>query len=115
MDEDVKPVRTISDTMDTVEHFHTVPRKKSFRRNDIVINPIVFDKLEEARVKQKWKQIIGPVFAKAVTSEAYYKGTLFVNIQSPAIRNELFLNRSSIIKQVNEQLHQNLLTSIVLK
>ncbi len=111
MDEFSKKARLISSTMSRLEKYHSAPKKEE----GIRINPDVFTRMLEFSIKQKWKEIVGPVFANAATSLVVKGNMLYVTILSPAVRNELVLHRSTIVKRINEELKRNVLSGMIIK
>ena len=72
-------------------------------------------KIKEAEIKENWKTIVGPVFAKATKKIAICNGVLFVTMESPAIKNELLLNRTILLNKLNESVRSQYVTEIVIK
>lgn len=98
-------------------------RKKTFTRgafssntkNDIIIAPSVFERMYEMKVKKKWKEVVGPMFANAATSIVLNNKLLIVTVNSAAIRNELLLNKTAIINRMNEELKKHAVSEIIFK
>lgn len=111
MDEFSKKARLVGATMSRLEKYHSAPRSEK----GIFINPSVFTRMMEFSIKQKWKDIVGPVFANTASSLVVKDNILYVTILSPAVRNELILHRSTIVKRINEELHRNVLSAMVVK
>ncbi|MCQ2607685.1 MAG: DUF721 domain-containing protein [Bacteroidales bacterium] len=111
MEEFSKKTRTISSTMSRLENYHSSQKQE----NGIHINPSVFTRMLEFSIKQKWKEVVGPVFANAATSVVVNGNMLYVTVLSPAIRNELILHRSTIVKRINEELKRKVLSGMIVK
>lgn len=60
-------------------------------------------KMLETSVLAKWEQIMGNAVAARTTSKEIKDGILYLQIDSSVMRNELFQNRSVIIKRLNEE------------
>lgn len=60
------------------------------------------EKILEAKVKDSWNTVVGPVFSNATKQIRISKGVLFVSMQSAAIKHEIFIHRSTIIAKLNE-------------
>lgn len=65
------------------------------------------------QVQSAWRTILGPLMAQYSMCERFTNGTLFVTINSPALRQELFMNRSSVIEKINAELGSALVKNIV--
>lgn len=72
-------------------------------------------KMQEVAIKEAWHEIVGPVFSKSTQSISIHNSHMYVTILSPAIRNELMLNRSQIIKRINEKINSSVITQITIK
>lgn len=90
-------------------------QKKTFDENPIKIHPSVFLKMEEMAIKQKWKDVVGPLFAKAATTISLGNNILYITIKSPAIRNELQMQKTTIITRMNEELGKTAVRDIILR
>ena len=70
-------------------------------------------KLSQARLIEAWPEVTGPMIANH-TRDIYIKGrTLFVKIDSPALRNELTYSRSQILTSLNETVGEEIIKEIV--
>ena len=72
-------------------------------------------KLSELDVINSWEKIIGKGVARATTSITIKEGTLFLQLRSSVVRQELFMMRQDIIRAVNDYAGRQIVTSIVLK
>ena len=83
-----------------------------FRRNvqslDKILMKLLRDEgletpLQQKRLIESWETIVGPLVAR-YTGEKYIKNqTLCVKINNPALRQDLTMMRSKLIKQLNTQ------------
>ncbi len=71
-------------------------------------------KLAERRVISAWGTVTGKMIAKHTKNIYINKKKLFVKIDSPAIKNELFYNRQKIIELLNQQAGEKVIEEIVL-
>lgn len=72
-------------------------------------------KLAEVEAVNSWEAVIGKQIAKA-TSSIYIKNeTLYLQLKSSIIRNELLMMRSDIIRIINNNSGFELIKNIVLK
>jgi predicted nucleic acid-binding Zn ribbon protein len=69
-------------------------------------------KLTEAKLIQNWPRIVGPIIDKH-TRKLEVKGkTLYVYVNNPVLKNELFFQRDQILGNCNEFLEEVLLEKI---
>jgi hypothetical protein len=77
---------------------------------------VLLDKHEEKLQKMKVEMAWGKVFddyVKKQTNRLYFNaGLLAVNIDSPSLRNEMFLNKTHIIEQLNLAIGEKLILEI---
>ncbi len=105
-------VTTIFSAMNSMEQYSR-SQIKGNKKNGIRINPTVFLRMEEFSVKQKWKEVVGPMFANAATSIKLNNKMLVVSVKSATIRNELILNKSTICARINKELQKNLVNDMI--
>ncbi len=68
--------------------------------------------LNQYRVVEAWPQIAGPA-AAAQTTEAYVQGqSLCLHIVSPALRHTLTLQRSALVRRLNEAVGAQVIVDI---
>jgi len=73
------------------------------------------DKLNETRLIQSWEKVVGGMVSKH-THGLYIKNrTLFVRIDSSALRNELSYSREKIIRSLNQEASSDVIEDIVFK
>lgn len=83
---------------------------------DLYLKSMKLDrKYKEYEVINKWEEIIGKTVARSTTQIFIDDATLYVTIKSPAIRNEIFMMRSEIVKRMNEIAGFELLKTMVLR
>ncbi|MCB0819507.1 MAG: DUF721 domain-containing protein [Bacteroidetes bacterium] len=58
---------------------------------------------KEFKLLQSWKEIMGPMVAKRTQNLNIREGILYVQLDSPVLRNELHFGKKSIIKNLNEE------------
>lgn len=71
--------------------------------------------LDQARVRQAWKQVMGDAVDRYTLQIGFSKGTLTVKLASSVLRNELFMNRRSIIEKLNLHLGRQTISNIYFK
>lgn len=73
------------------------------------------DKLAEHRLIDSWSRVMGPMITK-YTKDLYIKNKqLFVTLDSAALRNELSLAKSKMVKLLNEEAGSEVITDVILK
>jgi len=78
-------------------------------------NPKLAGKLDELDALQIWEELIGTQLCKYIIEQKIYKGTLYVKLKSPVVRNELSYKKSEFIEKINNELGKELVKDIVLK
>ncbi|MDR2962283.1 MAG: DUF721 domain-containing protein [Bacteroidales bacterium] len=71
--------------------------------------------IKEAEIREQWAVIVGGMFAKATANIAFRGGTMFVTVNSAAIKQELFNNRSIIIHRINEKIQEPYIKEIIFR
>ena len=72
------------------------------------------DYVDELRVINSWKQVVGPFIATHTIDLSVRNHVLFVRVDSDALRNELNYSKSLLIKSLNELVGKEIITEIVL-
>jgi len=72
-------------------------------------------KIHQTEIIGKWEIIVGRLFSKH-TKHLYFSGTrLFIELDSPALRNELLMQKSKLIEKINEISEEIVVTEIVIQ
>lgn len=70
-------------------------------------------KLSQARIIEAWPQVAGEMITRH-TRDLYIKGrTLFVKLDSPALKNELGYSKSKIIIELNKAAGEEIVKDLV--
>jgi len=94
------------------------------RSNEILIKEAIRQLLERYQLAGKineinligsWERVVGPLIAKHTKKLRIYNNTLFVEVDSAALRNELTYARSKLVKQLNKEVGAEVITEIVFK
>jgi predicted nucleic acid-binding Zn ribbon protein len=72
-------------------------------------------KLQETRLIQKWGEMLGPVIENSTRKIFISNRVLFVFLESPIIRHELFMMRSQIQEALNKSVGENVIDNIVFR
>ena len=71
--------------------------------------------LNEARAVNAWPEIVGERVAQATQNLRIYNQVLFVEVQSPALRNNLFMQRKQLVEKINAYVRADVITDIMFK
>jgi len=74
----------------------------------------ITDSVEQHRVKEAWEKRFGLTFASYVTKFVYKNNIITIGISSDVLRHELFLDRSKIVKQINEEIGYQMIKKVIL-
>jgi predicted nucleic acid-binding Zn ribbon protein len=72
-------------------------------------------KLKEMHVVNHWEDLMGKSVANRTRSVFIKNKTLFVQLKSSVLRNELTMMRQSIMDKLNEQAGEKIIDKIVIK
>ena len=71
--------------------------------------------LNEYRLINSWSQVLGPT-VKYYTKELYIRNqVLYVLVTSSVLRQELMMNRKTLVHRLNEHVGAQVITDIVLR
>lgn len=73
------------------------------------------DKMAEKRLIASWDSVMGAMIAKHTKDLSIRNKQLFVTLDSSALRNELSMAKTKIIKMLNDEVGQEVITEVVLK
>ena len=71
--------------------------------------------LRAIRVVEAWRKVLGTAMGRYSSKERFEQGTLYAAIQLPALRQELFMNRNSVIRKVNDEMGIDIVKTLVLR
>ncbi|MBQ0007120.1 MAG: DUF721 domain-containing protein [bacterium] len=80
-----------------------------------VVGVNAMEGLRAIRVVETWRNVLGSTMGRYSSKERFERGVLYASIQLPALRQELFMNRTSIIKKINEQMGIDIVKSLILR
>lgn len=95
-------------------------RKTDTERIDKVIDAVfrqmgVSQKMKEMRVVNAWPEIIGKNIARSTKKVSIYNRTLFLHMSSPAVKNELLMLKSALVKAVNDFSKEDLIDEVIIR
>ena len=67
--------------------------------------------LLQHRVIYDWDEVVGKVVSRYTTEKYIYNQTLHVKIVNPAVRNDLLMRRTELIRALNEATGGNMVIS----
>ena len=73
------------------------------------------DKLDEVKLMHSWKEVVGEMIANHTKDLYIRKNTLYVILDSPALKNELSYSRSQIRDSLNEAVGKEVVTEVVFR
>ncbi len=73
------------------------------------------DKLAERRLIASWESVMGAMIAKHTTDLYIKHKQLFVSLDSAALRNELSLAKTKIVKMLNDEVGLEVINDVILK
>ena len=73
------------------------------------------DKLAERRLISSWDSVMGAMIAKHTKDLSIRNKQLFVTLDSSALRNELAMAKTKIVKMLNDEVGQEVIIEVVLK
>jgi len=71
--------------------------------------------LDKVNVREVWNSQMGPAIEKYTTSIKLDRDTLYVQLSSSVLREELNYGREKIIRMLNEELGRELIQKLVLR
>lgn len=82
---------------------------------DLLNNYKIKNKYDEAHIIQVWGDLMGEGVASR-TENVYIKNhTIFIKVSSPPLRNELLMQKTSILNRINNNLGEEKLKEIVFR
>jgi predicted nucleic acid-binding Zn ribbon protein len=72
-------------------------------------------RLEQTEIFERWNTVLGPTIANRTTHITMRGKTLFVTLSSSALRQELSMSQTLILKSLNEGMSHDVVEKIVFK
>jgi predicted nucleic acid-binding Zn ribbon protein len=72
-------------------------------------------KIAETRLVNSWESVMGKTISKHTRKLFISKGTLFIYLDNPALKNELTYSRERIVQLVNESAGEEMIREVVIK
>ena len=83
--------------------------------NEFIKSNRLQDGLDKVLVKDAWNKAMGKAIEKYTSAINFERDTLYVQLSSSVLREELSYGREKIIKMMNEELGKELITKLVLR
>ena len=71
--------------------------------------------LNEYRLVQAWSQVLGKAVQTYTKDLKIYNQVLFVKVTSSVLRQELMMNRKSLVRRLNDHVKAQVITDIVFR
>jgi predicted nucleic acid-binding Zn ribbon protein len=72
-------------------------------------------KVYQSQIAEVWEQLMGRLIAGQTRSIRIDNRILYLEVQSAALRNELFMQKESMIEKLNEALGETYIQSAVIR
>ena len=73
------------------------------------------EKLAQQKIIDGWEKIMGKLIANHTSQVSIHSKKLFVSVNSAPLKQELFYSRENIIKMLNEEAGENVISEIVFR
>ena len=70
--------------------------------------------MQKIKIEETWNRMMGPGVATHTTSVKLQNRTLVVNLNSSVLREELSYGKDKIVKMMNEEIGDDLISKVVL-
>lgn len=71
--------------------------------------------LNEYRLVDAWKDVVGPVIARYTTNLFIKNQVLYVSLSSSVVRQELMMGREMLVRNLNAQVGSQVIVNIVFR
>jgi hypothetical protein len=71
------------------------------------------DRLQQVKLIDSWEKVMGPTVANRTTDIKFYGKKLYVTLNSASLRQELFQEREKIVKLLNSENGNEIVTEVV--
>ncbi len=77
-------------------------------------HPTISRLIAEGSIPDVWRRVAGDALADA-TKVNFVRGTLFVQVGASVVRHEIFINRENFRFEMNAQLGEEIIQTIIVK
>ena len=78
-------------------------------------NPQIKQKILEVRIERAWGELLGPMIMRSTQQLFVKNSVLHVFLSSSVLRNELFLNRKRLLKNLNDYAGEEVIKDIAIR
>ena len=71
------------------------------------------EKMDGVRIVNSWEKVVGGIFAKHTTNLYVKNKKLHVSLDSSVLRNELYMERSELVKKINTEIGKIVIDEVV--
>lgn len=68
--------------------------------------------LNQKRLVEAWPKVAGPMITRYTLNTYIYNQTLFVRLSNPALRSDLSMMRQELVKKLNAEVGEQVITDI---
>ena len=94
-------------------------RTEAMKVGDIIAKLLKEDNIDrqfdEQKVVYLWPEIVGSGINRYTVSRYVKNGVLYLHLSSAALRNELMMSRTALIKRLNEAVGSEVINDIVIR
>ncbi|HIT15039.1 MAG TPA: DUF721 domain-containing protein [Candidatus Avimuribaculum pullicola] len=94
-------------------------RTEAMKVGDIITKLLKEDNIDrqfdEQKVVYLWPEIVGSGINRYTVSRYVKNGVLYLHLSSAALRNELMMSRTALIKRLNEAVGSEVIHDIVIR
>jgi len=87
-------------------------KKVSSVIKDIINQDQLIDGINNIKVINSWKKIVGKNIVSYTTNIKFTNGSLYVKLKSAPLRNELNFNKENLLNEINENLKEKIVKKI---
>ena len=73
------------------------------------------EKMDEMKVRDSWEKVVGNMIDRHTSELKLKDKTLFVKLDSSALRNELMMARTKIAESINKELGKKIVDDIIFR
>ena len=88
-------------------------KKVSSVINDIINQDQLIDGINNIKVINIWKKIVGKNIVSYTKNIKFINGSLYIKLKSAPLRNELSYNKENLINEINEELKEKIVIKII--
>ncbi len=71
------------------------------------------EKMDGVRIINSWEKVVGSIFAKHTTNLNVKNKKLYVKLDSSVLRSDLYMERSQLVKKLNDEIGKKVIDEII--